>query len=110
MRAAQLGLLTVCLASAACSPPTATTTITGPATLPVGATAQYTATVTGTSGGPLSPGSEPYIQWSTTDGSRATVTQTGLVTAVAPGSVTLIAQPVYHSLSSAGRLEIAVVQ
>ena len=105
-----LALVALCCVSAACSPLKATTTISGPATLSVGSTAQYTATVTGKSEGPTSPGSEPYIHWSTTDGSRATVSETGLVTAVAPGTVTLIAQPVYHSLSSAGRLTLTIVQ
>ena len=71
--------------------------ISGPSSVTVGQTAQYTATVVYSDGSsqPLTSGPG----WSTSNSSFATITQSGVVTAVAAGSVTV--QAAYGGFSRA---------
>ncbi len=71
------------------SPPVATVTVTpGTATIGAGATQQLTATLRDAGGNVLSG---KVVAWASSDPTRGTVTQTGLVTAVAVGSTTITA-------------------
>lgn len=105
-----LAIALICTAGTAACAQKATTIITGPLTLAVGASAQYTATVNGTSAGPTAPASQYVIQWESANPAVATTTIDGLVTGVAPGKVILRAKLMEYSMSSAGQLEITVVQ
>ena len=69
--------------------------VTGPATLAAGSEAQYQATISSVSGssGPTTPSPGWAIKWKTSEPSIATVTATGMVTAVAAGRVTITATP-----------------
>jgi uncharacterized protein YjdB len=70
-------------------PPVASVTVSpATSTLGVGSTQQLTATLRDASGNVLTG---QAIAWSTSDATRATVSQTGLVTAVAVGSATITA-------------------
>jgi parallel beta-helix repeat protein len=61
--------------------------ISGPASVTVGQTAQYTIQATNTSGGKIVVTNGAV--WSTSNSGLATVTQSGVLTALAPGTVTL---------------------
>lgn len=98
-----------CAAAACDLRSSATTTVTGPATLEAGASAQYTAVAVPRSSSPASAGTLTEFYWTTSDPARATVSQQGLVTAVSAGPVRISAAVVARTVLSEGHLDITVV-
>ena len=104
-------LLCAAVCSAACGlKPSATTTVTGPATIALGTSAQYAAVAVPLASSPTSVSGLTEFYWTSSDPARATVTQQGVVTAVGAGRVTISAAVVSRSVLSAGHLEVTVVQ
>jgi hypothetical protein len=119
MRAGQLLVIVPILGLAACNirmfgPVDLVTTISGPSTLQVGASAQFRASVTrdGKPQSPTSPAGEA-VSWASSDDAIATVTTLGVVTGVAPGQVTISGTPFSFSNRGArtpGTLLVTVVE
>ena len=82
------GLKATCVVTVNAIPPTSITVSPTSATLDVGATRQLTATVL------PSNATDKSVKWSSSNNAIATVSASGLVTAVAPGSATITAETV----------------
>ena len=91
-------LVTLVVAATGCEPiyeRDITATVTGPATLAVGATVLLQCTLDYSDGtrSPLSPATASAVVWTSSNNAIATVDFFGGVTGVAPGSVTITATP-----------------
>ena len=114
MRTRHLLVVGSFLALAGCGPlvdlPEVGAAVHGPATLAIGAQAQYQATLSPIGGAtPTSPSSAWAFRWETSEPGIATVSSTGMVTAVALGRVTISAVPVRGSERGfAGTISVTV--